>query len=119
MSGEDNMYVGATISVKKNIMGEYENIYQIVDEFKREYNLYATKLQIENNKIIYSFRDPYVKEDEVFYDMGNIMILIYEAFDDRVFELKILSEEIDEYVAMHRKFKKIIKSHYKPYVEEF
>ena len=106
-----------TIEIERNIMGEYENIYQIIDEFKESYDLFLIDLTINDKKVEYSFRSKYTHENEIYYDMGDMIISLYLIGDERIIKFKMRTTDEDKFLIIYKSLKKIVKKHYKPYVE--
>lgn len=102
-----------TIEVYKNVMGEYENIYNVINEFKHSNNLFITSLDIRNKKISYSLRDNTIEEDEVIYDFGNMLISTYENFDKRIFKFELYADNINKFIILYDRLSKIINKNYK------
>lgn len=102
-----------TIEMDKNIMGEYENIYNIIDEFKKNNNLFITRLDMRNKNISYSFRDDTIEEDEVVYDFGNISISLRDNYDKKIFKLELYDDNINKFNILYDRLSKIINKHYK------
>lgn len=106
-----------TIEVDKNIMGEYENIYNIIDEFKQTNNLFVTSLDMRHKNISYSFRDETIEEDEVVYDFGNMLISLYEVQDKRIFKFELYVGDVNKFKLLYDRLESIVKKHYKQYKE--